>query len=451
MALLPLFAFFIDLVRPLFSFYLWVCLLRRISGSANSAFPLDSSSAAEQVLDEAGKFEILRCDTIQEAVLQWERLCTLYHGTTCDLGKCAHLDATAAQIQLQAHEHDDSADEGDVIRVVELVTSDNPLGDHMPPVPEVYPADVAAVRHLGVNWAPSVSSVKAEGTAHEVKVEGRAIKLEAVSATAPCLGSVKIPCPRARATPKRALLTPSPPSISVPLYLDDTPPRPSTLRAASSTKSMAAPRSRATPKHSRAAPKHSRATPKRAHATPKRVLTTPSPPVPLYLDDTPPPHAALICTVNPVTNCVSTHDRRCVVLAASATLGEDGWAYPTSFNLSLAASLNPTEPLFRAATPSSSLSAAHSSSTGAESVVKDEETEDTGHFFYNESTRQIFRDAKTAMSCLQRTEVLVVLSSSSELEEALKAGAVYDQKGKARTKARGKAKTKEVAEDVEML
>ncbi|KAF8190246.1 hypothetical protein K438DRAFT_920363 [Mycena galopus ATCC 62051] len=180
------------------------------------------------------------------------------------------------------------------------------------------------------------------------------------------------------------------------------------LRAASSTKSTAALHSCAAPKHSRAAPKHSQATPKRAHATPKRALTTPSPPVPLYLDDTPPPTppSSALSIASPTASQRTT---AAVSHWQPAPLSErkDGVELPpnsptiTSVSSLSASSVSNffqsvscriSQP-HRAAIPSSSLSAAHSSSTGAESVVKDEETEDTGHFFYNESTRRIFCDA----------------------------------------------------------
>ncbi|KAF8130918.1 hypothetical protein K438DRAFT_1788540, partial [Mycena galopus ATCC 62051] len=195
------------------------------SGKNSAIYSLES--AAVKTLPGIGKYEVLRCNTISQAVLEWERLCTAYHGGSCNLEKHIHLDDAAGLIALQAHRVEDSDGEDDTDnRIIDIVTSDDPL-------------QIASLHALlrgpwmlrlqgTLAWVTGsasrkfkceVNSTKVEGgiakvegstmnvqadklKARPIKVEGGMVKAEGASSAVQHLGTTKIPhddepCPTA--------------------------------------------------------------------------------------------------------------------------------------------------------------------------------------------------------------------------------------------------------------
>ncbi|KAF8181739.1 hypothetical protein K438DRAFT_1976032 [Mycena galopus ATCC 62051] len=222
---------------------------------------------AEKALPAIGKYEILRCDSIAEAVLHWERLCAARH-TVCDLAQRAQLDLATGLLALNTHRYnklDSYSDEGtdsdddNVLletaeRIVTVVTSDAALPDRTLPNPPMLPVDQAAARQLGVPWTANRNGASKGAAVHRVMTGGRQyMKVERGSPSVSVkpeepLGTIKVG--RRAHTPKKNIESPSP-FQSVSLWADGTPPRASSNEPAPTpTKTAHASSKRALPVHS---------------------------------------------------------------------------------------------------------------------------------------------------------------------------------------------------------
>ncbi|KAF8218372.1 hypothetical protein K438DRAFT_1953200 [Mycena galopus ATCC 62051] len=190
-------------------------------------------SAAESHLPAQGKFEIMQCKTIYEALHQWSLTCSESHSLTCNLTKLAaqapvpdsedeHLEPTASPRRPNR-------------RFVTIVAAGDhcheDCGHHRRYHPLLEPVDNKASRRLynspsivkkggGFKFASIDSTLVKRGASSAVKRKPRSIKREATS--------VKH---GTSTTPKRRRVkhADSPDtSYTLPLYRDDTPPPDST-------------------------------------------------------------------------------------------------------------------------------------------------------------------------------------------------------------------------------
>ncbi|KAF8175644.1 hypothetical protein K438DRAFT_1847441 [Mycena galopus ATCC 62051] len=193
-------------------------------------------SAAEKALPPIGKYNILRCDSIADAVLHWERLCSARH-SICDLSQRIKLDNAAGLLALEdrrknrLHSDEEAGDSDEVnvplespARILTVVTSDAPLPSRRPPCPPVSPADSAAARKLGVAWKPSPAPKRKIKRQAADSVDHGTLRVKLKES----LGTNQVSRPRTQ-TPKRNAHSRSPSVPSVSLWADGTPPHSSRM------------------------------------------------------------------------------------------------------------------------------------------------------------------------------------------------------------------------------
>ncbi|KAF8152713.1 hypothetical protein K438DRAFT_2026848 [Mycena galopus ATCC 62051] len=363
-------------------------------------------SAAEKALPPIGKYDILRCDSIADAVLHWEQLCSARH-SICNLSQRVKLDNAAALLALENHRknrlHSDEEGDSDEInaplesraRILTVVTSDAPLPNRRPPCPPVSPADSAAARKLGVAWKPSPApkaKIKREA-ADSVDHGTLRAKLEEP------LGTIRVSRPRT----KRNTHSRSPCVPSVSLWADGTPPCSS--RMASLPSEAPAVSGAGTP-----------STPPLSTASRSRRTLS------VHLD----------------TSSVKFISRSLMdVEGADAMPGVEppplsptitsasSLSSSTAFSISTASTTSASTPAQRSAAPAQSSatpaqrSVAPTARGGLDLMMVDEDDDQQGPFFLNVTTLTMYRDMSVAMSDMEKLEKLQVFGSAREVKEAM--------------------------------
>ncbi|KAF8143979.1 hypothetical protein K438DRAFT_1874804 [Mycena galopus ATCC 62051] len=347
-------------------------------------------SAAEKALPLIGKYDILRCDSIADAVLHWD---------ICDLSQRVKLDNAAGLLALEnqqknrLHSDEEAGDSDEVnvplespARILTVVTSNAPLPSRRPPCPPVSPADSAAARKLGVAWKPSPApkrKIKWQA-ADSVDHSTLRVKLEE------SLGTNQVSRPRTQ-TPKRNTHSRSPSVPSVSLWADGTPPHSSRM-ASLPSKASAASRSR------RALSAHS-------DTSSVEFIS------PVLMDD----EGADIDTMPgveppPLSPTITS------ALSLSSS---------TAFSISTASTTAASTPAQRSATPaqgsatSAQCSAAPTARGDLDLMMVDEDDDQQGPFFLNVTTLTMYRDMSVAMSDMEKLEKLQVFGSAREVREVM--------------------------------
>ncbi|KAJ7841207.1 hypothetical protein B0H14DRAFT_2587049 [Mycena olivaceomarginata] len=189
-------------------------------------------SAAEDALPPRGKFTLIRCRTIREAVLQWCKWCTDNHSRTCSLAELANdIDLPSAVVG-NGNIVPDSEEEllADVPlhkrRYVSVIDLPLPSETHHQLRPLIFPIDAATARRLKLTFdgAPLPDATSATGKRKTIAKRettakrGTSAKREKQDQSTP--SSKRHRAPRH--------VSPSPstsPSPKLPLWADETPPK----------------------------------------------------------------------------------------------------------------------------------------------------------------------------------------------------------------------------------
>ncbi|KAF8156501.1 hypothetical protein K438DRAFT_1861933 [Mycena galopus ATCC 62051] len=322
-------------------------------------------SAAEKALPSIGKYDILRCDSIADAVLHWERLCSARH-SICDLSQCVKLDNAAGLLALENHwkyqlHSDEEAGDSDKVnvplespaRILTVVTSDAPLPNRRPPCPPVSPVDSAAARKLGEP-----------------------------------LGTIQVLHPRTQ-TPKRNTHSGSPSA-------DRTPPHSSRMASLPSEASAVSGAGTPSTRPLRALLVHSDTS---SVEFISRVLMD-NEDADTMPGVEPPPLSPTITSASSLSSS-------------------------TAFSISTASTTAASTPAQGSATPaqgsatSAQRSAAPMPRGGLDLMMVDEDDDQQGPFFLNVTTLTMYRDMSVAMSDMEKLEKLQVFRSVQEVKEAM--------------------------------